>query len=529
MQKGLTKHDFYLFKGVNAFGEENRIPSDSLFYAENCRFDGYRLTNRMGYQAFYEELTGGTNIKGLINYPVYDHLTGNKEYLLAYYNSLFHRIDPDTSTKVQITPTGWTATDTEVSGISYRDKVYVCDGGTNLIGKIDDETFSVVADSPKAMFLETWLEKLWTVSSDAVSTVRYSRTATASNPEYIEDWTTIGASGGELIGSGGRLTGLKKLQTRLYAFKEDAIEQFSDFDLSGDIPVPVHSPLAVTAGAIGQKSITLVENDIWFLTPNLEIRRIGQEVNYSSDSPRTRDMSNTLARYKKQLDPDQSGAVAVYHKGIYKLSLKTMGSASNNIKFIWDFNSKQWSFDKDTSQTAYCINSGNLYFVTDGLSEKIYRDNVGYSDNGFAMSWTASTSLVDDGAPDVKKHARYLIVRGERSEGAVITVNLLGEDQAVLETHIVPAPTPAEMATVDREVEDAYGLIGDDLVGGFGFNGESTDGPATYRFNAKFSCNSNSRMFGIKFSSSLNAKKVAIDEAKLYYIPRGVNSYNITS
>jgi len=528
MQKGLTKHDFYLFKGVNAFGEENRIPYDSLFYAENCRFDGFRLTNRPGYQAFYEGLSGGTNVKGLFNYPVYNHVLGNTEYLVAYYNSNFHRIDPNTMDVETIAPTGWTATDSAVEGLPYRDSLYVCDGN-NLIGKITDTSFDVIADSPKAMFLETWLEKMWTVSSTAVSTVLYSRTATASNPEYIEDWTTVGGAGAELIGSGGRLTGLKKLNTSLYAFKADAIEQFYDFDLSGVVPVAIHRPLAVTAGAVGQKSITLVENDIWFLTPDLEIRSLGQEANYSSESPRTRDLSNTLARYKKQLDPDQSGAVAVYHKGIFKLSLKTLGSASNNIKFVWDFNSKMWSFDKDTSQTNYCINTGNLYFVTDGLSEKIYRDNVGYSDNGFAMSWSATTGLFDDGSPDIKKHARYLVVRGKRSKGATIVLNLLGEDRQVLETHVIPEPTEAEMAVVDREVEDAFLQFGDDLVGGFGYNGESSDGPATYRFNVKFSCNSNSRMFGLKFDSSLNAKKVAIDEAKIYYIPRGLNSYNITS
>jgi hypothetical protein len=40
MQKGLIRHDFFLFNGVSAWEEGNRIPRNTLFYAENSRFDG---------------------------------------------------------------------------------------------------------------------------------------------------------------------------------------------------------------------------------------------------------------------------------------------------------------------------------------------------------------------------------------------------------------------------------------------------------------------------------------------------------
>lgn len=527
MQRGITKHDFYLFKGVNAFGEDNRIPKDAVYYAENCRFEGFRLSNRMGYQNFDDSLSGSDNIKSLFNYEIAS-LTDKKEYLVSYYNEKFYRLDTETNVTVEIVPTGWATSNEKINAQTYRNNLYVFDG-VNEIGKIDDTTFSVVSGSPKGMFGEAWIEKLWTVSSDARSTVQYTRTATASNPEYIDDWTTVGAAGAELIGAGGSIVGLKTLNTKLYAFKTDAIEEFTGFDLSQSTPVCLHSPLRVTSGAISQKAITLVENDIWFLTPELEIRRLGQEMNYSNESPRTRDVTNTLQRYKKLLDPDQSGAVSVYNKGIYKISFKSLNSTSNDIKFVWDFNAKMWSFDKNTSQTDYAVNYGNVYFVVDGQSEIIYRDDVGYSDAGFSMSWKATLGLQDDGAPDVVKNSRYLYVRGSRSKGVITYVYLLGEDRERLETHIVEAPTEAEMALDDRAITDAFGQIGDDLVGGFGYKGAKSSGPAVYRFNARFSSASKSRMFGIEFESALNNQIINIDEAKLYYIPRTANYYQVTS
>lgn len=330
MQKGLARSDFYLFEGTNAYREGNRIPDDALYYAENSRFTGGRWGSRKGYTAFGDALTGGTNIKGLMDYTRFPSGIATP-HVLAYYNSQFERFDIDGGASTTIIPTGWTASDTTVEGVHYNGAIYIGDG-SNTLGKIDDTTFSVVTDAPAVRLLETWGEKMWGVDNVAPATVQYTATASASVLLNIEDWTTPGAAGAQLIGKGGRIEALKKLNNKLYIWKNSQIDVITSFYTDSVNPVPTLEPVSEVTGAVNQRAVTLVENDVWFLAPNLEIRSLGNEANYFEEL-RTKDMSIIIQRHKRDLDPDQSGAVGWYNDGIFKLALKENGSSQNNLLF----------------------------------------------------------------------------------------------------------------------------------------------------------------------------------------------------
>jgi hypothetical protein len=514
MQRGLIKTDFYLFNGVDAFREGNRIPETALFYAENSRFDGGRWGSRKGYTTFGSVQAGGTNIKGLIPYERFPSGV-QTPHLVSYYNEIFYRYDLDDASYTAISPAAWTATDTEVEGVSYNGILYVGDGA-NLIGKISNTSFTTVADSPRARLLATWAEKIWAVDNVAPATAQYTATATASSPGNAEAWTG-GGSGANLIGKGGRIESMKALNEKLYFFKQDQIDVATSFYTDAAAPVLNLQPVSKNTGAINNRATTVVENDIWFLAPNLEVRSLGHEANYFEDT-RTKDISIAIKRYRKDLDSDQSGAVSWYQDGTYKLALKGNGSSQNNIYFTFDRDSGGWGFDKGTSPQVACTVAGKSFFGVGGNNGQIYRDENGYSDNGFPMSWGGKTGLRDDGRADVYKYGRYLFVRGARSENVVATVRLVGEDYEVLEPLTIPAPTAAEIAA--GSVEDDWGMVGD-IVGGEGYNGVEVGAPPVYRFNYMFSISSTARMFGAEVESSLLAQRIYIDEIRIKYIPRG--------
>lgn len=514
-QKNLIRHDFFLFNGVSAYTEANKTPEDKLYYAENSRFAGGRWGNSQGYVAF-DTFTGGTNIKGLLEYQRFPSGV-ETDYLVAYYNSQFERIDED-GVSTSIAATGWTGGDVAVEGVSYNGNLYVCNG-VDDIGKIADTTFSTVVDSPNARLLEEWGEKLWAVDNVAPASVQYTRTATASTPANIEDWTTVGAAGAELIGKGGRIESIRRLKNKFYCFKNNWIEEFYEFDYSGANPVPRHLPISQTTGAVNHRACIVVENDIWFLTPDLQIRSLGQEANYQTD-PRVADLSSVVDRYKRTLDPDQSGACAIYDENkVFKLALKSQNSSQNDVIFTYDYEARGWGFDKHTSPTDYAKVGKNSYFCVGGTNGIVYKDNTGYSANSTPMSFTGKTGLKDDGVPDLKKYARKFYIRGARSEDLAFDAILVGEDYEVLETHTVTAPTVAEIAAGAVAVDGLAGQVGD-IVGEEGYTGGETGLPPVYRFHREFSCGSNARMFGCIINTFVRGQRIFIDDIKLKYIPR---------
>lgn len=539
MQRGASPHSYYVFNGVNAYSESNRNPHDTLYYAQNSRFSGGRWGSRPGYGAFGDVQAGGVHPRGLLTYTRFPGGV-QVDYVIMYYNSNFYRYDLTTGVSTVIVPPGtWLGGDISVEGDSYNGVLYVCNG-SDRVHKITDLTMVEVTNSPRARILEDFGEKMWGIDNVAPATAQYTVTASAATPANIEDWTTGGgASGAQLFGQGGILTSMRKLSQELYFFKQDKIDRCTGFDVTGAEPRPLIEPVTKTGGALNHRSTCKVENDLWFVTPGtFEIRSMGKEAGYFNDT-RTEDLSKILQRYKINLDPDQSKATATYNNKIYKLSLQERGSSQNNLDFVYDYNGGAWDFDRSTARLINTVASGNAFFTTDGNSGTLYKDETDYSDNGFPIAWSGKTQLADDliaGAhsrrfiprADVFKRARYVFTRGARSQNVIITVFLYGDDFAILDSWTIPAPTSAEIAAANSTIGGLNGQVGD-IVGESGYQGTELGVPPVYRFHDNHSTSFISRLFGIGYSANLIGQRVAIDEAKITYIPLPESYQGITS
>lgn len=516
-QKNLQIFNLLKFGTVDSYHKKNRLPPENLSYAQNARQDAGFIKGRKGFtKVFDTELTGGTNIKCLTQYP-YNSGGTQTNRTVFYYHGDFYYYSPGDVAPTLITDT-WTS-DLDTEAVAYNNVLYVTNG-TDPFAKISNTIFALVTGAPLATVVETWADKMWAAGvASAPFTLYYSATATASVPANIEDWTTTGASGAELIGKSGKITGLKTFQNTLYIFKEDEIYFIETLDLTGTYPQPVVRLYPVTGGAINQQCVTVVNNDVWFLTKSLQIRSLGLEASYLGQS-RTKQISFIIQNYIDQLDPNQSTACMTFYKGIFKLSLRTSGNASNDFIIVWDTINDSYTIDRGPSSQRYAVINGNLYFVSPGTSGQVYQDENGFSDNQSNYSFQVKTRLSDLNRPDVYKRARYVYLRGARSAGVTTVVDLLGEDDEVLETFTVDPPTASEIAgtTVDAQGQWGGGQIGGDILGGSG-SIPTPDGPAIYRYNVKFSSNSIDRMFGVGVAAGITGQRIEIEQLQIHYIP----------
>jgi hypothetical protein len=303
-----------------------------------------------------------------------------------------------------------------------------------------------IADIPKGTMIEFAWEKMWiTGVAGSEATLFGSRTATATNPTYVEDHTT-GAQV-ELVGKGGRNTALRFLRDTLYIFKADSIHSVKPNYLDSTTTLYVPQPYSTTGGAVNNRSTVVVENDIWFLTPDNEIRSLGSAASYND--PRTRDISAIIKKIKDTLAPDQTPyAVAHYSNGRYTLALAEKNSPCANIVITYNFINRGFGIDRFPSVKQWA-NVGDKVFMVTKDSGQLYRDRTGYSFGGdFEIPFEVRLPFDDLGSPNLNWRGRRVYIRGSRSRGVALTVRLYRGNYDTYTDFILPEPTAADMATV---------------------------------------------------------------------------------
>lgn len=527
MQEGLTWFELDGFNGVWNWEIDSRIPKDKLFDALNLEFQGGRWQVAQGVTGYLPALTGGTDIKGLFYYP-YQDMGVNTNYLLQYYNSQFYEINVDNDTRSLIAGTTFSV-DEDIGGIPYNNEFFIV-SPNNGMGYIDGATWGNTFDGvpPAGSMLEVNSEKLWCAGVPGFpSVIYYSRTATAANPEYIKDWTD--GAGSALIGKGGYITAIKNLKATLYVFKNDGIYYLSNWDFSGDFPIPIFDVYAVTAGAINNKCVVQVENDLWFLTPSLEVRSLGSVAQYINDT-RTSDVSLAIKNFIKTLATDQSEASMEYFDKVLKITLKTTESSTNNWVFTYDFNDNDWSIKRIASVKDWVNDSKRDYFI-EPFSGQLYIDDSGYSKNGLPYAWNGKTLMVDLGVPYQDKRLRYIEIYCARSPGQTINACVYTD------SYEDPAPTcwllePPTIDEIGIVSSDGDGQFGNSQFGGVVFGGtgaESTLEPDIFRRRFLLDVSITGRMFGLELFDSVNGTRVEIYAIRFGLIPLPVINSPVTN
>lgn len=393
------------------------------------------------------------------------------------------------------------------------------------IGKISNGTFSVVENSPRGTAIESWVERIWAIGDKtAPNAVIASRPASAAHPTYVEDWTTNPIL--ELIGKGGKCVAIRVLNNELFVWKQDSI-WYNTVDRIAANETPFVE-LSRTGGAVNQKSTIVVENDVWFLTPSLEVRSLGLE-RQLGNNPRTRELTSAIQRIMNILDPDQSNAVASYYKRVYKLSLKTYGSTTNNLTIVFDYDTSVFSIDVGQSIDTSVVWNNQLVFCEDSQVGQAYKDETGYTANGAAYSFDFKTPFIDGGRPDLSARARYIYVKGKQSYDQEVKVRLYREgDYSQYSEYTIPSPRDRGVSESSNVNDGQFGSreYGDQQFGGDSEDSQeialykiSNDPCGEYLISIDRRCN----MFALGVNAQINASKVIIQEMGLKVIDDNEN------
>jgi len=393
------------------------------------------------------------------------------------------------------------------------------------VGKISNTTFSVVANSPRGTAIESWVERLWVIGDyDAPNSVIASRASTASNPLNIEDWQNGVLL--ELIGKGGKCAAIRVLNNELFIWKQDSVWYNTPDRIAAGESSFIE--LSRTGGTISQKTTVVVENDVWFLTPELEIRSLGLE-RQLGNNPRTRELSSVISRSMALLDPDQSNASLSYNKRIVKVQLRTKDAPTNNFTIVFDYDTGGFSIDKGPSVEKSVVWDGDLVYTEDSSVGQAYKDDSGYTANGISYTFDVKTPFLDDGRPDTSKRARYIYFRGQQSFEQEIKVRLYRDaNYSTYSEYTIQSPSDRGVSAGSNVNDGQQGSreYGDAQFGG---DGETSDDILMYRTQSAvtgdwlISVDRRSNMFAIGVNAIINGGKVIVEQLGLKVIDDNEN------
>jgi len=522
MQKNLRLHNLKFYTGLENYEENNSVPQDKFFSVENARFANKVVSSKKGYQKLGDTLAGGTAFQGIYEYPYFDGSTTDKR-LIGFYNKIFRRFNEGTLVWDTI-PTVWpSVADAYTDGIVYNNILYVVNPMTAVadgVAKISNNTFSVIAASPRGSAIESWVERLWVLGSPtAPNAVIASKAALASAPLNVEIWDTTMGAIIELVGKGGKCVAIRVLNNELFIWKEDSI-YFNDVSsfLAGNTQF---RELSRTGGAINQKSTIVVENDVWFMNNKLEIRSLGTERNLGTD-PRTKDLTEIIKRTMNLLEPVQDNPVMSYNKRVVKLHLKSKMSPTNNITIIFDYNTGGFSIDRGQAVNVNAIWQGNLVYGEDSTGQS-FQDETGYTANSAAFPFGADTPFMDDSRPDTNKRARYIYFRGQQSYYQPITVRLYRGSYDSFSSYTIPSPFARGVAIAAFVDDGNWGSskVGDSPWGGVPT--DSADDIRMYRTERLISVDRRSNMYALGLKAEINGGKVIAEQMELKIIDDNEN------
>lgn len=515
----ITEIDHGDFIGLANLLQSNKTGVRYAFYGKNVQFDGGKIISSPGHDPYLPVLAGTTNYQSIAKYQ---DLTGGlyTDYLATLHNKQWYLVDPASDTRTAVGSA--VTTDEQTDAKQYFNALYFVaptDGG----GKIVGNTVTPIADIPHGSMIEFAWEKMWiTGVVGAESTLYGSRSASAANPTYVEDFTTGAQT--EFVGKGGRNTALRFLRDTLFIFKADSIHSVKPNYLDSTTTLYTPQPYSATGGAVNNRSTVLVENDIWFLTPQNEIRTLGEAANYSD--PRTRDVSAIIKGLKDTLAHDQSAfAVAHYSNGIYKICLAEKGSSVANITITYNFINRGYGVDRFPSVRQWADIGDKVFMVKNG-SGQLYRDRMGYTfGDDFAIPFEVRLPFNDLGAPDKNKRNRRIYLRGRRSKGVAMTVRLYQGDYDTYSDYVVPEPTVSEMGSSSISAP-----VGSKQYGAVPFGGSGTqseEAPAVFTFEKHISTSKTGNMFAVGIIAELDGQRLEVDQVKLGILPGSRQPFNV--
>lgn len=372
-------------------------------------------------------------------------------------------------------------------------------------------SFNVIANSPEGTGITAYAERLITIGDPSfVGMPVHSQPATSAADYYKVENFNVALGGAYFTAAkNSPLTAVNVVNDTLYYSGVDTLYQHTkDMIYAGQNPVE----LSRTGGALNQNSFTVVENDIWFINKENQIRSLGNERNLG-ENPRTKALSEVILRYMDALEDIQPEPSISYLNRIVKIRLRTKGANSNNFTIIFDYNTGGFSTDRGQCVVIETVWDNQLIYAEDN-SGQCYFDDVGLSGNNTGIPIAAYTPFDDDSRPDTFKRTRYLYFRGQQSYTQPLTLKVFYDgDYTKFYTFTVKSP---QQRGVLPKVAVNDGEFGGSQVGNGVFGGDAgfgnTDYPVMYQTEELISLSIRSNLIAVGIEASCNGGKIICEQ-----------------
>tara|TARA_Y100000310_G_scaffold88896_1_gene85984 strand:- start:8083 stop:9705 length:1623 start_codon:yes stop_codon:yes gene_type:complete len=517
--------------GVNDYvTAENIMPSEARDTSRNIRGQADAYLPRGGYTTFADVLTGG----GVVAFGAYlRNLETNDRLAMVQDDNLF-TIDPSSATSWTNAYTFTGGTQTEMDLVAYRDWLFMFNGVDKpfrVEGGTVTQDFTAPASVSTANFLPAFGDVYGSslfVSGvpQAPNTIFISKASSSATPEDVYDFSGALSSFGNaneiLLQS--RVTAIRKLSTAVCIFTVDGaiyVPGLKEFGSSVTFDV---QPIGGASGAVSQKSTVVVENDIYYLTPQKEIKSIKRGFS-DTLSVITTPMSTRIQKFlTEEIDDDLSSAFAYYDQTnkLYKLHLKAKGGTENSITIVGDVNEldeqgvPSWFIDDSRPFTAGIYYKGKPYVGSAQIGQA-YSDEDGFADDDDAAVITKRVSKnFTANNPTTTKNFREVVIFGEMTTSTVITATIYVDDISVCEVEINADDLPSQ-GTLEG------GGIGTEEIGSFeiGSEGEGAANTTTrFEFVKRIPIRQTGKKIRIETSTDGNANNYSISHQQYAFLAK---------
>lgn len=417
--------------GINDYQPSDKIASNEwLNTSRNVRTDAGMVKPRKGYATFADTLTGGYPITSL---GIYTRNIPANDKLIAIQNNKIWSNSGSDPTWTEISQSFLT-TGTNVEILAYRDWCFLFNSVDKPL-RIDGTTVTQDLVAPSSVSTANFLpgfgaiynQQMWVSGvPSAPNTVFISKVSSSATPQNVYDFSGSlrQDQGANEILLDCRVVGIKALSTAIVIFTVKGAWYVPGYKTVGSradgtpIIQPDLQPIGGSSGAVSQKAITVVENDIYYLTPQKEIKSIRR--GFSDQlSMIVKPFSVKIQRFlTATMNADLTTACSYYDETnkYYNLCFKEVGKPTNAYRIVGDVHevspqnpeqTPSWGIDDNTPFSCGISWKGQS-FVGSAFFGQVYIDQLGTADDNNANIYT----VLDTGEWTANNPQAYKNFRG---------------------------------------------------------------------------------------------------------------------
>lgn len=438
--------------GVNDFDLPPDIaPFEMQNTSRNVRGSANFCFQRPGYVTFANTLSGNTNgIRWLA--PYYANADAD-DRLFMVYGTTMYVIDPRVGTTwTAITDVNFTNGD-NVTTETFGGWLFVFNG-INQAQKIDGVTATQPFVKPDSIASAAWFTPAFgrvytgslfvsgvSTAPNVVYTSKASSSATQSDVYDFSGGLGIDTQDANELLFNNRVTAIELMSTALVVFLVDSAWYIPGIkDLADGGYDYERQPIGGSYGAVSQKAVCVVNNDIFYITPNKQIRSVRRDISNNQQSMITYPLSKKIQRFlDNEIDTDLSTAFCYFNqqrREVY-FHFRLKGDVNNFIRIVGDMDSLDedgapaWFIDDNMPMNCGCVMNGMAYNGSAVLGQ-VYEDGVGNADDNDSaiLSKRVSKEFVVNDNP-LLKNWKGLHLYGNITQSTSKTVSVYCDDVLV--------------------------------------------------------------------------------------------------